>query len=68
MNRSTDLTNQILSSMEAELACFVEEESKITSSTEYEEQVLALAHKFAASVIQYTQGHLPKSRNSKKKS
>ena len=54
--------------MEAELASFVEEESKITSSTEYEEQVLALAHKFAASVIQYTQGHLPKSRNSKKKS
>lgn len=68
MSTTTDLTNQILSSMEAELAAFVAEESKITSSTEYEEQVLALAHKFAASVIQHTQGQLPKSRNSKKKS
>ena len=56
----------ILDSMRAELQQFLEEESQINSSTEYEERVIELSRKFARGVISKSQGQLPKSRNSKK--
>ena len=52
--------------MREEVKQFVEQESQITSSTEYEERVLELSKKFAAGLIAKSQGKMPKSRNSKK--
>lgn len=62
------LVDSILETVREELNEFVEQESKITSSIEYEERVISIARKFAQGIIQGTQGELPKSRNSKKKS
>jgi hypothetical protein len=56
----------ILESMREEVKQFVEQESQITSSTEYEERVLELSKKFALGLIDKSQGKTPKSRNSKK--
>ena len=56
----------ILESMREEVKQFVEQESQITSSTEYEERVLELSKKFALGLIAKSQGEMPKSRNSKK--
>lgn len=63
---SKEKVDAILESIREELRQFVEEESQITSSTEYEERVLALSRKFAVELIAKSQGELPKSRNSKK--
>jgi len=54
--------------MRKEVTEFVETQSQITSSTEYEEQVVELSRKFAAGLITKSVGKLPKSRNSKKSS
>ena len=56
----------ILESMREEVKQFVEQESQISSSTEYEERVLELSKKFALGLIAKSQGEMPKSRNSKK--
>ena len=56
----------ILESMREEVKQFVEQESQITSSTEYEERVLELSKKFALGLIDKSQGKMPKGRNSKK--
>lgn len=63
---SKEIVDIILESMREELTQFVEHESQITSSTEYEEQVLELSRKFALGLISKSQGKMPKSRNSKK--
>ncbi len=54
--------------MREELTQFVEQESKITSSLEYEERVAELSRKFASGLITNSQGKMPGSRNLKKKS
>ena len=64
--KSKDKVDAILESMREEVKQFVEEESGISSSTEYEERVLELSKKFALGLIAKSQGKLPKSRNSKK--
>lgn len=64
----TEIVENIIESIRSEIAQFVEEESTITNSLEYEERVLELSRKFAKGLISQTQGSLPKSRNSKKKS
>lgn len=61
------LTDLILESMREEVSEFVKTHGEITSSTEYEERVLALSRKFARGLIGHSAGKLPKSRNSKKK-
>lgn len=68
MNKSKEIVDSILESMREELTQFVDEESQITSSLEYEERVLELSRKFAAGLITKSQGKMPKSRNSKKSS
>jgi len=62
------IVDSILETVKAELQSFVEQESKITSSIEYEERILSMARTFSLGVIQGVQGKLPKSRNLKKKS
>lgn len=65
--KSKDKVDAILESLREEVMQFVEEESGIISSTEYEERVLELSKKFAVDLITKSQGKLPKSRNSKKR-
>ena len=64
--KSKEIVDAILESMREEVTKFVEQESQITSATEYEERVLALSQKFAVDLVAKSQGELPKSRNSKK--
>ena len=66
MKSKADIVEAILESMREELSQFMDEESQITSSTEYEERVLELSRKFAQGLITKSQGKMPKSRNSKK--
>lgn len=60
------IVESILESMRAELTEFVEAQSKINSSLEYEERVVELSRQFGTAVISKSMGQLPKSRNSKK--
>ncbi len=64
--KNKEIVDSILDSIRSELNEFVEQQSEISSSLEYEERVLALSRKFANDVILKSQGKLPKSRNSKK--
>lgn len=66
MKESQELADALLASMRAEIIQFMEQESQIESSTEYEERVLELSRKFARSLIGKSQGKQAKSRNSKK--
>ena len=56
----------IFESMREEVKQFVEQESQITSSTEYEERVLELSKQFALGLIAKSQGKMPKRKNKKK--
>jgi tRNA threonylcarbamoyladenosine modification (KEOPS) complex Pcc1 subunit len=64
--KSKELAEAIWKSMREEVEQFIEQESQITSSLEYEERVLELSRKFAKDLIAKSQGKMPKSRNSKK--
>ena len=66
MNKSKSIADGILESIREELTQFIEEESQITSSLEYEERVAVLSRKFALGLISKSQGKMPRSRNSKK--
>lgn len=66
MKNTQELADALFESMRAEVMQFMEQESQINSSTEYEERVLELSRKFAKSLITKSQGKMPKSRNSKK--
>ena len=66
MKNKEELVDALFDSMREEVMQFMEQESEITSSTEYEERVLKLSRKFAMDLIMKSQGKMPKSRNSKK--
>ena len=66
MKSKEQIVEAILESMRDELHQFMDEESQISSSIEYEERVLELSRKFAKGLISESQGQMPKSRNSKK--
>ena len=66
--KDKQIAASILESIKQEVEEFVKTESEITDALEYEEKVLALSRKFAKELINQSQGKLPKSRNSKKKS
>ncbi len=68
MENKQHLVNSILETVREELEDFMEVESQITSPVEYEKRVIKLSRTFARGILQGTQGKLPKSRNSKKKS
>lgn len=59
--------DMILESIREEVSQFVSRESEISSSVDYEEQVLELSKKFARELITNSMGKMPRSRNSKKK-
>jgi len=61
-----EITDLILESMRDEVAKFVDQQGKITSSTQYESKALELGRKFTAGLITHSAGKLPKSRNAKK--
>lgn len=63
-----DIVESILETVRKELTEFVEQESEIASSIEYEERVVQLCRQFGTEVLKGTSGKIPKSRNSKKKS
>jgi len=65
--KKNQIVDAILESLREEVTQFVEGESELSSSIEYEEHVGALSKKFARHLILGSQGELPKSRNSKKK-
>lgn len=67
-DNSQVLTDEILASMREEVNEFLATEAQITSSLEYEEKVLEIARKFAATLISGGAGGLPQDRNAKKKS
>lgn len=67
-DKSHELTDEILESMREEVNDFFATHEQIPSSIEYEEKVLEIARKFAASLIAGGVGELPKDRNAKKKS
>lgn len=58
----------ILESIREEVTEFVKQEGDITSSTAYEDKLLAIARKFAVGLAKHSSSPLPKSRNAKKKS
>jgi len=60
------IVDAILESLRAEVSQFIEEESQIDNSIEYEERVLDLSRIFARKLISGSQGEMPKSRNFKK--
>lgn len=62
------IIDRIIDSLREEIIDFVETESTITDSVKYEERVLSLSREFARKLTIETQGEMPKSRNSKKKS
>jgi hypothetical protein len=64
--KSKEKVDAILESIREELTQFVDQESQITSSTEYEDRVFELSKKFAKDLITKSQGKMAKSRNSKK--
>ena len=64
--KSEKLAEAIWESMREEVVQFIEQESQITSSMDYEERVVELSRKFARDLIAKSQGKMPKSRNSKK--
>jgi hypothetical protein len=61
-------TDLILESMRAEVATFVESQGQIASATEYEDQLLIIARKFAGQLALHSSDAKRKGRNAKKKS
>ena len=61
-------TDLILEAMRAEVTKFVDQQDQFASPTEYEDQVLEVAHQFAAKLITHSSDHQRKGRNAKKKS
>lgn len=68
MESKKEVIDSILETVRGELEAFVKEESRITSSLEYEERLLQLGRHFMRTTIEKSMGEKPKSRNSKKKS
>ncbi len=62
------LVDSILESVRGELEDFINKESKITSSLEYEDRLLELGRRFMLTTLEKSVGKMPRSRNSKKKS
>jgi hypothetical protein len=60
------IKSSILKTVEAEIEAWLEAEGKIISGYDYEERVLAISRRFAQSLMQKSQGKIPKSRNLKK--
>ena len=54
------IVDSILETVRNEITMFVEEESKITSSREYEERVIEIGRNLSRQIIKGTQGKIPK--------
>lgn len=67
MDAKDEILDAILRSIRTELKEFLDAESKISCPIEYETRVIEMSRNFGRSVIEQSQGNLPKSRNQKKK-
>jgi hypothetical protein len=67
MDTKDHILESILSNVRTEVSQFLEVESKITCPVEYELKVIEVARNFARTMIEKSQGKVPKSRNLKKK-
>lgn len=61
-------TEAVLEAMRAEVAAFVATQGTITSSTEYEDQLILIARKFAGQLALHSNDAKRTGRNAKKKS
>jgi len=67
MDTKDKILESILSNVRTELSQFLELESKIRCPIEYEQRMIEMSRNFARTVIEKSQGKMPKSRNLKKK-
>lgn len=67
MDTKDEILESILSNVRTEVSQFLELESKITCSIEYELKMIEISRNFARMIIEKSQGVVPKSRNLKKK-
>ena len=61
------VVDSILETVRAEITEFVEQESSIKCPIEYEKRLIEIGRSVTKNLLLSSQGHLPKSRNSKKK-
>lgn len=62
------IVESILETVKAQIEEFVDQQETISTSIEYEDKVWEIVNNFGLDLIIKSQGLLPKSRNSKKKS
>jgi len=64
---SKEKTEMILEAMRSEVAAFVESQGQIESATEYEDELLKIARKFASELAIHSSSKNRQGRNAKKK-
>ena len=67
METKEQILESILRNVRTEVSQFLEIESKITCPIEYELKLIEASRNFARTIIEKSQGKIPKSRNLKKK-
>jgi hypothetical protein len=67
MDTKDQILDSILRSCRTELITFLDQESSIKCPVEYELKLIEMSRNFARTVINESQGKIPKSRNKKKR-
>jgi hypothetical protein len=67
MDTKDQILDSILRSCRTELSTFLDQESSIKCPVEYELKLIEMSRNFARTVINESQGKIPKSRNKKKR-
>jgi hypothetical protein len=67
METKEAILESILREVKTEVSQFLADEPEIKCPIEYEKRLIAMSMSFGKSIIENTQGQLPKSRNLKKK-
>lgn len=67
MDTKDQILESILRSVRTEVSSFLDQESAIKCPIEYELKLIEASRNFARTLVEKSQGKIPKSRNSKKK-
>lgn len=67
MDSKDQILESILRSVRTEVSTFLDEESGINCPVEYELKLIEVSRNFARTLLEKSQGKIPKSRNTKKK-
>jgi hypothetical protein len=67
MDTKDKILESILRNVRTEVSDFLDQESSIKCPIEYETKLIELSRNFGKSLLENSQGKIPKSRNSKKK-